>query len=349
MRVLLTGATGFVGKHLYPALVGAGHEVVCASRRPERARALEPAKRWVQCDASDPDSTRRALEGCEAAYYLVHSLASGAGWPEREVRTAEVFRGAAAAQRLGRIVYLGGMAPRGAASPHLQSRLLCGEILRGGLVPTFELRAGMIIGAGSASWRMVRDLAERLPAMVLPRWMAKHSWPVASDDVVHALLGALELPAELAHHYDLPGPERISHQEVLLRVAHVMGKHPVHMRVPLVTPRLSSYWIGLVSDVDFELARILVAGLSSDLDPKPPTFWSLLPPHHRLTLEESVDRALQMESLGEPQVRAAAPGSEQRPPAPQGPAPQGPAPRGSQGRAPGSAGHGGEPPSASVP
>lgn len=343
MRVLLTGATGFVGKHLYPTLVGAGYEVVCASRHPERARALEPEKRWVQCDVSDPDSTRRALEGCDVAYYLVHSLASGPGWPEREVRTAEVFRGAAAAQRLERIVYLGGMAPKGVPSPHLQSRLLCGEILRGGLVPTFELRAGMIIGAGSASWKMVRDLAERLPAMVLPRWMSKHSWPVAIDDVVHGLLSVLELPKELAHHYDLPGPERISHQEVLLRVAHLLGKHPVHLRVPLVSPRLSSYWIGLVSDVDFELARILVAGLSSDLDPKPPTLWSLLPPYRRLTLEEAVERALQAESLGGPAVSAAVggepgvePGAEPRP-----------ALRSES--APGSVGHGREPPSAPAP
>lgn len=298
MRVLLTGATGFVGRHLHSALEEAGHEVVCASRRPEHARALEPAKTWRQCDVSDPDSARRALEGCDAAYYLVHSLASGPGWPEREVRAAEVFRGAAAAQRLERVVYLGGMAPKGAASPHLQSRLLCGEILRGGLVPTFELRAAMIIGAGSASWRMVRDLARRLPAMVLPRWMSKHSWPVAIDDVVHGLVGALELPLQLASHYDVPGPERIAHQEVLLRVAHLLGKHPVHVRVPLVSPRLSSYWIGLVSDVDFELVRTLVAGLSSDLDPKPPTLWALLPPHRRLTLEESVGRALEEEAAG---------------------------------------------------
>lgn len=296
MRVLLTGATGFVGGHLYEPLVAAGHEVFCASRNPEQARARQPHKRWRRCDVARPETLAAALEGCEAAYYLVHSVASGRGYPEREERSAESFRVAAERACLGRIVYLGGVEPRGTPSAHLKSRLRCGEVLRSGIVPTFELRAAMIIGAGSASWQMVHDLAQRLPALVLPRWMGNHSWPVSITDVVCALVGVLELKAEQAGHYDVPGPERMSHREVLLRVAAVLGKHPPYVGVPLVSPRLSSYWIRLVSRVDMELARELVAGLKSDLDPQPPTIWDLLPSHRCRTLEESVRFALEEEA-----------------------------------------------------
>lgn len=295
MRILLTGATGFVGSHLYPALVEAGHEVVCASRHPERARAAEPDKEWRRCDASDAESLRTALRDCDAAYYLVHSLASGAHYPEREAHAAETFRRVAAEVELERIVYLGGVAPRGVVSPHLESRLRCGAILRRGPVPVFELRAAMIIGWGSVSWQMVHDLARRLPAMVLPRWMANHSWPIAISDVVYALVAVLDLPPDRAGHYDIPGPERLSHRDVLLRVAALLGHRPPTVGVPLLTPRLSSYWIRLVSGVKPEMIGELVRGLSSDLDPSSPTLWSLLPPHERLTVEQSALRALDEE------------------------------------------------------
>jgi uncharacterized protein YbjT (DUF2867 family) len=291
-RVLLTGATGFVGRHLYPALRAAGHQVISTTRNVEEARKSDPTRKWLYCDTNDPVSVRSALEGCDAAYYLVHSVAASGDYPEREARSAETFRDAAAAAGVSRIVYLGGVAPRRRPSRHLSSRLHCGEILRQGPVPVFELRAAMIIGRGSTSWAMVHDLAQRLPAMVLPRWLRNHSWPVAIDDVVYALVKALELPVSRAGWYDVPGPRRLSHRETLLCVAEHLGKKPVMLSIPLLSPRLSSYWIALVTEVDLALARELVAGLRSDLDPSGTSIWTLLPEHELLTLDDAIDDAL---------------------------------------------------------
>ena len=234
-RVLVTGATGFVGRHLCPALTAAGHEVYSATRNVEKARSEAPNREFRYCDVSDQDSIRRALEGCDAAYYLVHSVAAGGDYPVREARAAQGFRDAAAEVGLSRLVYLGGVAPLGSASRHLRSRLRCGELLRLGPVPTFELRAAMIIGHGSVSWTLVHDLAARLPAMVLPTWMNNHSWPVAVEDVVYALAAVLALPVEKAGWYDVPGPERLSHRETLLRVASHLDKHPIVTGVPFVS------------------------------------------------------------------------------------------------------------------
>jgi uncharacterized protein YbjT (DUF2867 family) len=291
-RVLLTGATGFVGRHLHPALVAAGHDVISATRNVEKARSENPGPQYRYCDVSDPSSVRRALEGCDSAYYLVHSVAASGDYPVREARAAQAFRDAAAEAGLERLVYLGGVEPRGAASRHLRSRLRCGELLRLGQVPVFELRAGMIIGKGSVSWTMVHDLARRLPAMVLPTWMEKHSWPVAIEDVVYALTAALALPIEQAGVYDVPGPERLSHRETLLRVASHLHKHPVTVGVPLVSPRLSSYWIALVTEVDLSFAKELVEGLRTDLDPQEKSIWSVLDDHRLLNLDESIDNTL---------------------------------------------------------
>ena len=172
MRVLLTGATGFVGRHLYPALLAAGCRVRCATRNVGQARRAHPDREWVHFDVERPDIVRAALEGCDAAFYLIHGMGQGADYPEREARSADNFVRAAEASGVRRIVYLGGVAPSGArASKHLASRHRTGELLRAGAVSVIELRAAMIIGAGSASWTMVRDLAARLPAMVLPSWL----------------------------------------------------------------------------------------------------------------------------------------------------------------------------------
>jgi uncharacterized protein YbjT (DUF2867 family) len=296
-RVLLTGATGFIGQHLHAPLAAAGFEVRCLTRTPEEARRRSPDRTWVGGDVGDPASLARALEGCAAAYYLVHGMASGRpGWADEELRWAEEFTEAARAAGVRRIVYLGGVAPRREPSEHLRSRLATGEVLRTGPVPCLELRAGMIIGAGSASWTIVRDLAARLPAMVLPAWLAHRSEPVAVDDVVAALVAGARLDLPRSDWWDVPGPEALSGREILLRVAAVMGRRPVLLAVPLVTPRLSSHWIRLVTRADYAVARELVEGLTSDLVAAKPGYWTAagLPPP--AALEEAARRALAAEA-----------------------------------------------------
>jgi uncharacterized protein YbjT (DUF2867 family) len=208
--VLLTGASGFVGGHAYPALVNAGYQVRCASRNPVRAARLQPARSWVELDVNRPETLDPALEGCSAAIYLVHEMTAGPDYENRERQVAGHFIRAAERCGLQRIVYLGAALPHGEPSRHLRSRIVTGELLRSGPVPVIELRASMIIGRGSLSWQIVRDLAVRLPVMVLPRWLATRSQPIAIEDVVFAIVHALSLPAEQAGAYALPGPEILS-------------------------------------------------------------------------------------------------------------------------------------------
>lgn len=296
-RVLLTGASGFIGRNLHAPLAAAGHEVRCLTRRPEEARRDLPDRTWVGGDVGEPAALARALRGCTVAYYLVHGMASGRpGFADEELRWAEDFAEAAGEAGVRRIVYLGGVAPRGRPSEHLRSRLETGEALRTGPVPCLELRAGMIVGAGSASWTIVRDLAARLPAMVLPAWLSHRSEPVAVDDVVAALVAGALLELPRSDCWDLPGPEALSGEEILRRVAAVMGRRPLLLKVPLVTPRLSSHWIRLVTRADHGLARELVEGLTSDLLAARPGYWAAagLPPP--LSLEEAARRALAAEA-----------------------------------------------------
>jgi uncharacterized protein YbjT (DUF2867 family) len=248
-------------------------------------------------DLGDARTLPAALEGCEAAFYLVHGMgAHRPGWAEEERRWARDFAQAAQAAGVRRIIYLGGVAPQDPPSDHLQARLDTGEALRSGPVPCLELRAGMIIGAGSTSWTIVRDLAARLPAMVLPAWLAHRSEPVAVEEVVAALVAGLRLDLPESTWWDIPGPEALSGTEILLRVAAVMGRRPLLLRVPLVTPRLSAHWIRLVTRADYAVARELVAGLTSDLEATRPGFWEAagLPPP--MSLEAAAQRALAAEA-----------------------------------------------------
>lgn len=291
--VLLTGATGFVGSHLHPALEAAGVPVRCASRSPEEARRRQPDREWVELDLERPHTLDPALAGCRAAYYLIHRISDDPDYVERELAGARDFAAAAAKAGLERIVYMGGVEPAGEPSRHLRARLETGRVLRAGEVPTVELRAAMIIGAGGSSWEMVHDLAKRLPAMVLPRWLQNRSRPVLVDDVVVALLAALDLPAGWNGWLDVPGPTVVSHKDLLRKVAAEKGYSPVMVDVPVVTPKLSSYWIGLVSDAKLDLAQELVEGLTSDLLPSGEVAWERLPDHRPVELDEAIRVALE--------------------------------------------------------
>ena len=292
---LVIGATGFVGSALVPALVAAGHRVVAASRRAREGD--EPGVEWRVCDLDRPETLPRALAGIGVAYYLVHSMGGGRrdfGTDER--RGAEAFVAAAERAGLARIVYLGGVAPKGPPSAHLESRLAVGEILRAGAVPAIELRASMVIGEGSASWRIVRDLAMRLPAMILPRWLGSRTRPVALDDVLVALVAAAELPLAASAWFDLPGPEVLTGRQILERIAALRGRRVPAIEVPLLSPRLSAMWLRLITRADYTLARELVLGLGSDLLPEDDRFWELIGHTRLIGFDEAARRAL----AGEP-------------------------------------------------
>jgi len=294
-RVLLTGATGFVGGHLYPELVEAGHEVVCASRNPKRAARNHPDRTWIRLDVNAPDTLAAAFEKVDVVYYLIHAMAEGEGYRERELRAAKDVRRAAADAGVGRLIYLGGVEPEGEPSEHLESRLATGRALREGSVPCIELRAGMIIGVESESWRICRDLAVRLPFMILPSWLATRSEPIAIEDVVFALCAAATMPIDGSVALDLPGPEVLSAKEILFRIARLRGTAPLAVKVPLLTPKLSSYWLKLVTGADYSIARELVEGLKSDLLSGERTFWDHFPDHERTPFDRAAQNALDAE------------------------------------------------------
>jgi uncharacterized protein YbjT (DUF2867 family)/membrane protease YdiL (CAAX protease family) len=295
--LLLTGATGFVGAAVYPALTAAGWRVRCMSRDPLRAQARWPEREWVAGDVTDADACEGALAGCDAALYLVHGMGEGGDYHEREVAAATSFAAAAARAGVQRVVYLGGVAPRGAGgSEHLRSRRDVGEALRAGAVTTIELRASMIVGHGSLSWLMVRDLAARLPFMVLPTWLKSRTQPIAIDDVVAALVSALTLSVNESAWFDLPGPETLSGKEILERSAQVMGLgRPVMVEVPMLTPRLSSLWVRFVTRAQWSVAREVVVGLTEDLLASDERFWEKAELGARVPFDQAAARALAAE------------------------------------------------------
>jgi uncharacterized protein YbjT (DUF2867 family) len=294
--LLLTGATGFVGSAVRRVLGESGAHVRCLTRDAEKARRAEPGVEWVQGDVADPASCARALTGSSAALYLVHGIGEGPDYHRREVAAASTFSLAAAEAGVERIVYLGGVAPAGTGSDHLRSRLDVGEALRGGPVKTIELRASMIVGHGSLSWLIVRDLAARLPVMVLPRWLKSRTQPVAIDDVVIALVRALELPLPASACFDIPGPVTLSGREILAETARAMGlEHPRMLEVPLLSPHLSSLWVRFVTRAKWSVAREVVVGLTEDLLARDDGFWELVGHPRRLSFAEAARLALQSE------------------------------------------------------
>ena len=302
-RVLVLGASGYVGSHLIPRLVERGHEVRASGRRPEAlaARGWEGVE-TVRADALDPGSLVEAFEGIELVYYLIHSMASGKDFPELDRRAATHVRDAAATAGVGRIIYLGGLQPRDAASAHLDSRRETGEVLRSGSVPVTEIRAGIVVGPGSAAFEVIRDLVYHLPAMVTPRWVDSMTQPIALDDLIDYLVRLPETETA-GGIYDVGGPETLRYRDMLTRFARVIGKRLLIVPVPVLTPRLSSYWLNLVTAVPTSVARPLIDGLRHDLviDPGADLARSIPLPLH--TYEEAVRAALDAERDAEMPAR----------------------------------------------
>lgn len=263
--VAVTGVTGYVGGRLVPELLAAGYRVRALARHPDRLRG----RPWyddvevVAADAGDPDQIRAALEGTDVAYYLIHSLGTGRTFEERDRHTAQTFADAARAARVGRVVYLGGLTPQGEElSPHLASRTEVGEILLASGVPTTVLRAAVILGSGSASFEMMRYLTERLPAMTVPKWVSNRIQPIAIRDVLRYLVGAAAMPPEVSRPFDIGGPDVLTYRDMMQRYARIAGlPRRVIVPVPVLSPRLSSLWVSLVTPVPGGLARPLVESL----------------------------------------------------------------------------------------
>jgi uncharacterized protein YbjT (DUF2867 family) len=246
----------------------------------------------VQLDLEQPQTLGAALRDMDVVVYLVHAMGQGGDYAARERRSAAGLAEAAGRAGVAHVVYLGGVVPPSRASKHLASREATGTALRSGPVPVTELRAGIILGEGSASWHIVRDLAVRLPIMIHPRWLSYASQPIGIDDVVHGLLGAIERGPAAAGTYDLPGPERITGGELLARVARGVGMRPYVLAVPLLSPRLSGYWLRLVSGADQAIAAELIEGLTGDLVAEDQGWWRVDTAHARLPLDEAIRRAL---------------------------------------------------------
>jgi uncharacterized protein YbjT (DUF2867 family) len=261
VQILVTGATGFVGRHVAAALDEMGHDVVAMTRHPDRYRG---PGRPVAGDIGDATALRAALDGAEVAYYLVHSL-DHEDFAERDRAGARAFAAAAADAGVAQVVYLGGLGDDDAElSAHLRSRREVEEILRSA-APTTALRAGIVIGDGSISWEILRQLVERLPAMVTPRWVETRTQPIALDDAVAYLVGVAGVDATVGEVYDIGGPDVLRYRDMLTTMARLTGRHRLIVPVPLLTPRLSSQWLRLVTDVDLTTAAALVDSMTIEV------------------------------------------------------------------------------------
>ena len=320
---LVTGASGYIGGRLVPELLSAGYAVRCMARDPGKLsdRPWSGKVEIAVADVMDASAVRRALESVDVAYYLIHSLGTDASFERRDRAAAETFAAAARAAGVQRIVYLGGIISglAGELSPHLRSRAEVGDILLASGVPTAALQAAVIIGSGSASFEMLRYLTERLPAMVTPQWVNTRIQPIAVRDVLRYLAGSATLPAEVSRRFDIGGPDVLTYAEMMRRYAEVAGLTPrLIVQVPLLTPRLSSLWVGLVTPVPASLARPLVESLRNEVVCSEHDIAEYIPdpPGGLVPLEQAISLALQYTREGAVSTRwssAATPGAPSDP------------------------------------
>ena len=299
-RVLLTGVTGFIGGRLLPALIKQGMQVRCLARSTKKlSDGLEenPAVELVVGDLLKPETLPRVMEGVDVAYYLVHSmggrsLLSYRSFIDRDFRAAENFVESADRAGLSRVIYLGGLGEMGEdLSEHLKSRQKVGEILQSGRMRATVLRAANIIGAGGAPFEMLRYMVERLPVMICPKWIDTRGQPIAVDNVVEYLLGCLLEPATAGLTLDIGGPDIITYRQLVQIYAKVRALRRIVLTVPVLTPRLSSYWINLVTPVPAGVVMPLVEGLKNEVICRENKIRELIP-IRLIPMEEAICTAL---------------------------------------------------------
>jgi len=274
-HVLVTGASGFIGSHLVSALVEQGHRVRAMTRHPDR---FDGAGEPVYGDVADPASLRAALADTSAAYYLVHSLASD-DFEQKDAAAALAFGHAAAEAGLEQIIYLGGLGEvDDRLSAHLRSRRDVEQFLAVGGVPVTVLRAAVVIGHGGISWEITRQLVDQLPAMVTPRWVNTRTQPIALIDVIRYLVGVLANPDAIGRVFEVGGPEVLRYVDMMRRAAAIQNDRTLPiLPVPLLTPRLSSMWLALITDVDLATARNLIDSMNNEVVVRDGAIEQLLP------------------------------------------------------------------------
>lgn len=296
--ILVTGASGSIGSRLTDRLVAAGRRPLrIGGRDPQKLRSRWPRLEAVELDVLSADTMPAALEGVDAAYYLVHSMEPSAGgdFHARDARGARDFARAARQAGVRRVIYLGGLGDeRDRLSEHLRSRQETGRILAAEGPPVLELRAAMVLAGDSASFRMLNDLVRRLPAMVVPRWVMTPSQPIAVDDVLAYLEGGLDIDLQEQHTVvEVGGRDRVTYKQMIGIAAEREGRRrPPMIEVPLLTPRLSSYWCGLTTSVPASLARPLIEGLATPMVVRTDDARRLFPDVHPVGFREGLDSAM---------------------------------------------------------